>query len=252
MSESVEEYLEAIYAYNEKGELAKNQDLSERLRVSPPSVTEMTKKLAEEGLVTYEPYKGVMLTGKGMAKAQRVVRKHRLLERFLRDTLGMGLEKVHDEACRMEHSISEETAAALCDSLKSPTTCPDDGKPIPACTLEASDCSQCKTVRETGGAYKLLTQLSHLRPGEAGVVAFVRETGHASQRIMDMGLCPGTRVRVVNAAPFRGPVEVSVRSTSLAIGRELAEKVYVEVENGEAPIPHPHGPHHIVDKVSNQ
>ncbi len=211
-------------------------------------MTEMIKKLAEEGLVTYEPYKGVMLTGKGMAKAQRVVRKHRLLERFLRDTLGIGMEKVHDEACRMEHSISDETAAALCDSLNSPKTCPDDGKPIPACTLEADDCSQCKAVREMTGAYKLLTQLSHLRPGEAGVVAFVRERGHASRRIMDMGLCPGTRVRVINAAPFHGPVEVSVRSTSLAIGRELAEKVYVEVENGGPSALHPHGPYHIAAK----
>jgi DtxR family Mn-dependent transcriptional regulator len=158
VSESVEEYLEAIYSFNEAGQLAKNQDLSEKLRVSPPSVTEMIKKLADEGLVTYEPYKGILLTGKGTARAQKVVRKHRLLERFLHDTLVIKMEKVHDEACKLEHSISDETAAALCDNLNSPKTCPDDGKPIPACTLEANDCANCKSAREAEGRkFKLLT-----------------------------------------------------------------------------------------------
>jgi DtxR family Mn-dependent transcriptional regulator len=246
VSESVEEYLEAIYSFNERGELAKNQDLSEKLRVAPPSVTEMIKKLADEGLVTYEPYKGVLLTGKGTARAQKVVRKHRLLERFLHDTLGLKMEKVHDEACKLEHSISDETAAALCDNLQSPKTCPDDGKPIPACTLEANDCTGCKAAREAeGGRFKLLTQLSHLRPGEHAKVAFIRGVGTATQRIMDMGLCPGTSIKVDNAAPFSGPIQVSVRETSLALGREIAEKVYVEVENGATEPPHPHGPHHV-------
>jgi len=248
MSESVEEYLEAIYSFNERGELAKNQDLSEKLKVSPPSITQMIKKLADEGLVTYEPYKGVLLTGKGMAKAQKVVRKHRLLERFLHDTLGLNLNKVHNEACKIEHSISDETAAALCDNLKNPKTCPDDGKPIPACTLEANDCAECKSAREVeSGRFKLLTQLSHLRPGERAKVAFIREGGSATRRIMDMGLCPGTSLRVDNAAPFSGPIQVSVRETSLALGREIADKVYVEVENGSMTILHPHGPHHIVE-----
>jgi DtxR family Mn-dependent transcriptional regulator len=247
VSESVEEYLEAIYSFNERGELAKNRDLSEKLSVAPPSVTEMIKKLAEEGLVTYEPYRGVLLTGKGTARAQNVVRKHRLLERFLHDTLGLKIDKVHDEACKLEHSISDETAAALCDTLKSPKTCPDDGKPIPACTLEADDCAACKAAREAeGGRFKLLTQLSHLRPGERAKVAFVRGSGSAARRLMDMGLCPGTEVKVDNAAPFNGPIQVSVRDTSLALGRGLAENVFVEVENGAKAIPHSHGPHHVV------
>ena len=247
MSESVEEYLEAIYSFNEKGELAKNQDLSEKLRVAPPSVSQMIKKLADEGLVTYEPYKGVLLTGKGTARAQKVVRKHRLLERFLYDTLGLNINKVHDEACKLEHSISDETAAALCDNLQSPKTCPDDGKPIPACTLEANDCADCKLAREIeGGKFRLLTQLSHLRPGELAKVAFVRGGGSATRRIMDMGLCPGTSIKVDNAAPFSGPIQVSVRETSLALGREIADKIYVEVENGATENPHPHGPHHVI------
>ena len=245
-SESVEEYLEAIYAFNEKGKLAKNTDIAKRLRVAPPSVTQMIKKLADDGLVEYQPYKGAMLTGKGMALAQKVVRKHRLLERFLYDLLGLKKEKVHDEACRLEHSLSDEAASALCKALKQPETCPDDGNPIPPCPLDVEDCDQCAAVREGERSFKLLTELSNLKPGEEGEVAFIRGGTMACQRLLDMGFTRGTKVRVVNAAPFRGPLEVAVRGSILAVGRGLARHVFVEMENGRrvAEYVHPHGPHH--------
>jgi len=235
MSESIEEYLEAIYSFNERGELAKNQELAKRLKVSPPSVSEMIKKLSDDALIIYEPYKGVVLTGKGMARAQKVVRKHRLLERFLHDNLGLRMEKVHDEACLMEHGLSDEAADALCAFLNSPKTCPDDSKPIPACTLKTDNCEICKIARESDGSgHGLVAQLSSLKPGERGRVAFFKGIGQASQRIMDMGLCLGTLVKVIKSAPFQGPVEVNVRDTTLALGRGLAEKIYVEIEEVES------------------
>jgi len=249
LSENFEEYLEAIYSFNERGELAKNQELADKLNISPPSVSEMIKKLSEEGFIVYEPYKGVVLTGKGMARAQKVVRKHRLLERFLHDQLGLRTDKVHEEACMMEHGLSDEAAAALCDSLNHPKTCPDDAKPIPACTLNVKDCESCKVARqEDKNTHKLVTQLSNLRPGETGVVAFLRGSGVAIQRVMDRGLCLGMLVRVVKSAPFNGPVEVRIRDTTLAIGRGLAYKIYVEVENGEPQQPHPYRPNAIIVK----
>lgn len=242
-SHSVEEYLEAIYSFNEKGELAKNTELAKKLKVAPPSVTQMIKKLAAEGLVEHQPYKGVALTGRGMALAQKVVRKHRLLERFLHDFLGFNRDKVHDEACRMEHTLSDEAALALCKALDSPETCPDDEKPIPPCPLNVEDCDECVSAREDG-SLMLLTELSNLKPGERGIVAFVRGGTRACQRLLDMGLTNGTEVTVVNAAPFNGPIEVSVRETTLALGRGLAEKVFVEMENDRLKRAHPHGPHH--------
>jgi len=243
-SESVEEYLEAIYGFNEKGGLAKNQDLSDKLNVSPPSVTQMIQRLSEEGLVDYKPYKGTTLTGKGMALAQKVVRKHRLLERFLCDHLGIPHERVHGEACRMEHGMSDETTAALCKALNNPETCPDDD-PIPPCPLDVQSCGECEEAR-TGGDQPLITQLSYLKPGEGGRVAFMRGGRQSCQRLADMGLTPGAYVKVVNAAPFRGPVRVEVRGTSLALGRGLASQVFVQVEDEGRPWEHshPHGPHH--------
>ncbi len=242
-SHSVEEYLEAIYSFNEKGDLAKNTELSKKLKVAPPSVTQMIKKLAEEGLVEHQPYKGATLTGKGTALAQKVVRKHRLLERFLQDFLGFSGIKVHDEACRMEHSLSDEAALALCKALDNPKTCPDDGNPIPPCPLNVEDCSECASGREVD-PMMLLTELSNLKLGERGAVAFIRGGTRACQRLLDMGLTKGTEFIVVNAAPFNGPIEISVRGTTIAIGRGLAEKVFIEIENGRLEHTHPHGPHH--------
>jgi DtxR family Mn-dependent transcriptional regulator len=245
ISESVEEYLEAIHIFNEKGKPAKTTDLAKRLRVAPPSVTQMVKRLSEDGFIEYEPYKGAILTGKGMAFAQKVVRKHRLLERFLYDFLGLKKEKIHEEACKLEHSLSDEAAAALCKALSEPETCPDDENIVPPCTFNVADCEQCALEREKGGL-RLVTQLSNLRPGEEAVIAFVRGGKAACQRLLDMGLTCGTRVRVVNAAPFSGPIEVSVRGTNLAVGRGLAGQVFVEIEENH-PMRrriHPHGPHH--------
>lgn len=246
-SASVEEYLEAIYGFNEKGDLAKNQDLSEKLKVSPPSVTQMIQRLAEEGLVAYQPYKGTQLTGKGMALAQKVVRKHRLLEVFLYEKLKLPREKVHDQACKMEHSLTDETAAALCKALENPEKCIDND-PIPACSLIVDSCDECENARSKSSEHPLITQLCNLKPGEEGKVAFMRGGRHATQRILDMGLTPGTYFKMVNAAPFHGPVEIEVRGSSLALGRKLASQVYVEVDDKDAAWkrPHPHGPHHNI------
>jgi DtxR family Mn-dependent transcriptional regulator len=248
-SDSVEEYLEAIYSFNEKGELAKNQQLSERLRVSPPSVTQMIQRLAQEGLVEYKPYQGALLTGKGMALAQKVVRKHRLIERFLYDVLKISRNKIHSEACKLEHGLSDETAAALCKALNNPETCPDDD-PIPVCSLDVENCSSCETARAIDGKeYPLITQLSNLKPGEEAEVCFFKGGKHSCQRLMDMGLTPGTKVKVTTAAPFKGPLEVEVRNTSVALGRGLASQVYVKVgdEVRTWRKEHPHGPHHHID-----
>jgi DtxR family Mn-dependent transcriptional regulator len=241
-SDSVEEYLEAIYSFNEKGERAKNTELAKRLKVAPPSVTQMVKKLADRGFVQYVPYKGAVLTGKGMALAQKVVRKHRLLERFFHDYLGMDKGKVHDEACRMEHSLSDEASLALCDALDNPETCPDDENPIPRCSLSTSDCNECAVIREESQA-RLVTELSHLQAGERGVVSLVDDRDDA---LKELGISRGDEVEVMEAEHFEGPLSVKVAGETSSVERATAAKIYVEVLDGEAALvdAHPHGPHH--------
>ena len=241
-SDSVEEYLEAIYSFNERGERAKNTDIAKRLKVAPPSVTQMLKKLADRGYVIYTPYKGTILTGRGMALAQRVVRKHRLLERFFYDYLGMDKGKVHDEACRMEHSLSDEAALALCDALDNPETCPDDEKPIPRCSLAVSDCNECAVIRE-GSEARLITELSNLQAGEKGIVSLIIDM---DDLLKELGISKGDEVEVMEAEPFEGPLAVKVAGETTSVERAIAAKIYVEVLDVKVDLveAHPHGPHH--------
>ncbi|MBP1707764.1 MAG: ideR, partial [Chloroflexi bacterium] len=109
MSKSTEEYLEALYTLTQDRAAATTSDISKRLNIAPASVTEMLKKLADKGYVKYSPYQGVTLTPGGYEIAEKMTRKHRLLERFLHDTLNIGNNRVHQEACAMEHGLSDET-----------------------------------------------------------------------------------------------------------------------------------------------
>src|SRR5437763_713006 len=136
MSNSTDEYLEAIYNLTQNGDPATTSAISKRLDIAPASTTEMLRKLADEDYVNYIPYQGVTLTSKGLGIGERMTRKHRLLERFLHDSLKIGNDKVHAEACAMEHSLSDEAERALCQALKVPDKCPDDEKLIPPCNLD--------------------------------------------------------------------------------------------------------------------
>ena len=139
--QDVEEYLEAILdIVTEKG-LAKTTDIAQALGVSPSSVTEVIQRLNKNDLIFYEPYKGATLTEKGLKIANKIKRKHRLLEIFLGDYLKINSANIHKEACRMEHCISDEVTDALCKMMGGPSKCPC-GKNIPKCDSDA-DCDIC-------------------------------------------------------------------------------------------------------------
>jgi DtxR family Mn-dependent transcriptional regulator len=129
--ERMEEYLEGLYKLQEAEGLCRTKRMSTELGVSQASVTEMLERLAAQGYIIYSPRRGAKLTQKGLREGRRVTRKHRLLEVFLHDKLGIDKRKVHREACRMEHSISDEIEGKLIVFLNSPTKCPDDNRSIP-------------------------------------------------------------------------------------------------------------------------
>ncbi len=231
ISSSTEEYLEALYTLTQDGRAASTTDLAKRLKVAPASVTEMLHKLAEEGYINYQPYQGVTLTPAGFAIAEKMTRRHRLLERFLHDVLHLGKEKVHHEACEMEHAISDETARALCQTLQAPHKCPDDGMLIPACDLNVKSCQECRacpSLENIGKRPTALYPLSRLKEQQEGRIAFIRGDGKVLRRLLDLGLVPGTHVRMNRVAPLKGPVEVSVRGSRLALGEEIACNVFLE------------------------
>ena len=130
LSASVEDYAKAIYALEERDGLASTTALAERLEVSAPAVSSMSKKLAADGLVEHVPYRGVRLTASGRRFALEVVRHHRLLETYLHDELGVPLDRIHAEADALEHVLSEELEERIAAKLGHPTHDPH-GEPIP-------------------------------------------------------------------------------------------------------------------------
>lgn len=231
--EEIDEYLEAIYDIAGKTGIAKTTKIAKRLKLQPGSVTEVMQRLAERGLVNYTPYKGVSLSKKGLLHARRIKRKHRILERFLHDILGLDEDKVHEQACLMEHSLTDETEEAMCKMLKGADKCPH-GRVIPPCDLDFKTCYEClsedslKASEPKSTRSKQIIPITDLKPHQKAKVAFIRGGRKVIQRLADLGLTPGTSVFLERAAPFKGPVKIVVRGSSLAVGRGIAEKIFIE------------------------
>ena len=233
MNKSTEEYLEALYTLTRDGKTASTTIISKRLKITPASVTEMLIKLANSGDVNYSPYQGATLTPKGFGVAEKMTRKHRLLERFLHDMLKVGNDRVHNEACEMEHVLSDETARVLCQTLKSPGICPDDKKVIPLCDFDFSSCEECRKwdgdSSEKVGRRKInVVPMSTLKENQEGTIAFIRGDNKVLRKLLGLGLTPGTKISVSRIVPLKGPMEIDVRGSRLALGDKVAADVFVE------------------------
>ena len=232
---SVEDYLKAIYDLSQNEKPVSTTEISRTLKVAPASVTEMLKKLAEKGYITHSPYHGTRLTSTGKRIAEKIVRKHRLLERFLHDVLKIDKAKVHDQACGMEHSLSDDAAESLCRFLRHPNLCPDNGKVIPPCDLQIASCVEClelhsKGLEEVGKNDQNRVSISNLKQGQCGKISLIRGGYNVLYRLLDMGLKPGTIIRAVKVTPPGGPVELAVGSSKIVLGKGIASKVFVDLE----------------------
>jgi DtxR family Mn-dependent transcriptional regulator len=229
--EHIEEYLEAIYDIVGREGTAKTTEIAERLHNAPASVTEVLQRMDRDGLVKYEPYQGASLTKKGENIVTRIKRKHRLLEVFLEKVLHLPREHVHDQACKMEHVINDETEQALCKTLGVPTECPH-GSPIPPCNIDVKSCNECLSednpIKEK--RKQKLTSITTLKPGQKGKVEFIRGGRNVVQRLCDLGLTNGTCISLVREAPLKGPVEICVRGCNVVIGRGIADKIFIQAE----------------------
>ena len=228
-SEQLEEYLETILDIEEQDGVAKTSAIARCLKIAPASVTEALQVLSEKGYVKYEPYHGATLTEQGKGMARKVKRRHRLLEVFLTDVLHINEENVHDEACKMEHTLSDETECALCKLLKAPARCPH-GSLISACNRKVESCSACLTESESASACtrdEPLLPVTSLAPGQKGIIAFIRGDTSVVQRLTDLGLTLKTEIQLMRKAPLHGPIEIAVRKTRLAIDHEIADHIFV-------------------------
>ncbi len=233
--EQVEEYLETIYDLELRDGSARTTAIAKCLKVAPASVTEVLRSLSEKGLIAYEPYRGATLTGEGRKIAGTIKRRHRLLEVFLTDVLRINGEKVHAEACKMEHTISDETENALCKMLSAPARCPH-GSPITPCNKKIGSCDECDGAGSpdipVNTRKKNIIPITDLLPEQKGKIAFIRGDCKVVQRLSDLGLTLGTTVSIMRRTPMDGPVEISVRRTKLAVDHAIAENIFIESSIG--------------------
>ena len=213
LSAAIQDYLKEIYKLQAGGGRATTSAIARRLAVAPSSATSMLKKLAALGLAEHAPYRGVELTEAGRKIALEVVRHHRLLEQYLAETLGLGIEAVHAEADRLEHALSEELEARIDRALGFPTHDPH-GDPIPDAALNVEGST--------------LRSLAALGPGEEATVRRVPDGDAALLvHLTELAIIPGRRVRMGRRAGRGSEVTVTVAGAEHAISRDLAAQIGV-------------------------
>ncbi len=215
LSRSRQDYLKALYALDRHDEPVPTSHLAARLGVSAPSVTNMLTRLAAERLVRHAPRAGARLTARGRREALEMVRRHRILETFLVNVLGLDWSEVHADAEVLEHHISPRVLEAIDRLVGHPHEDPH-GHPIPD--------------REGRMRRRALLPLAGLARGRRAVVREIRDAdGGRMARWKSAGLVPGARVRMREVRPLDDVFELEVGRRRLVTGSEGLEGVMVEL-----------------------
>lgn len=322
ISESVQMYLVKIKRLEDEMNPVPLSYLADSLSISPVSVNEMCRKMQEQNLIDYQPYKGASLTPEGDREALLILRRHRLWEVFLVDHLKFSISQAHEMADALEHATSQELADRLDSFLGNPAVSPE-GKDIPAgdgellqiasyplFSLTVGQAGYClldgvnegvrdylaqvglhqgqeitlvgktdglvllqtgqvhlslsrqiaetirvikqKTSNPNGNGGQIieerssiekeidvseqnkLTAISHislekLKIGQRGTVVSISGKGPIKQRMMDMGLVPGSQVEVVRVAPLGDPMEIRLKGYNLSVRRNEAKSILIEI-----------------------
>ncbi len=216
LTQSIQDYLKNIYELSADGQPASTNELAEKLGIKPASITGMIQRLANTSppLVHYQKHQGVTLTPDGLRAALAVIRRHRLLETYLVESLGYSWDEVHSEAERLEHVISDEFEARIANVLGHPTRDPH-GELIPTADL---------TMPEEKS-----TPLSSLQAGRTAVIQTIKAAETDLLRYLEsLGLVPGARIEIIGLSPFDRNTTIQVGEKAVVIGSNITNKIFVE------------------------
>jgi DtxR family Mn-dependent transcriptional regulator len=221
LTQSVEDYIKAIYELTRGEERATTSHIAEYLRVTPASVTGMIKKLsaAKHPLLEYKKHHGVVLTQEGKKAALETLRHHRLLELFLYEILGYPWDEVHEEADRLEHVISEKFEERIAIALGNPTYDPH-GDPIPDRNLSLPEIAR--------------TRLSDMRKNQHGTIVRVRDTDPDLLRYLGrLGVIPRAEISVIQYSEFdcNTHLKINDNSDTIVLGLPITKQIYVELSD---------------------
>ena len=210
-TDSMQEYLAEAYRiayYQPDNPYVSTSALADEMNVSAPAVTRMVQRLKSAGFLEHEPYRGIKLTPKGEREALANIRKHRLVERFLVDIMGFGWHEVHDDADDMGLVVSDTLVDKMDEMSGYPKRCPH-GEPIPS-----ADGIMPHVVDYP---------LSDVDVNETYLISRVHTHDESKLKYFsDLSLEPGTQFRLVERAPFNGPLQVEVNGQTHFLGHELA------------------------------
>ncbi|MCX7908244.1 MAG: metal-dependent transcriptional regulator [Ignavibacteria bacterium] len=218
LSQAVQDYLKAIYKLQGNKPVS-TTELAKELNVSGASVTGMLKRLSTMGLVSYNSYHGAKLTPAGEKVALETIRFHRLLELYLKEKLNYPLDKVHEEACRLEHFISEEFIERVNQILGDPKFDPH-GHPIPTKEGKIESFDELPlSEAEIGKNYTI----SHLDDDNPELLGYLES----------LGILPDTKIELIEKSPFYGPISLKLLKSQKihTIGYEVAKRIFLRNTN---------------------
>ena len=214
---AVEDYLRTIYVLEEEVQPVIAARVAEEVGVTPSTMVTTLRRLEGEGYLKVLRRKEIHLTKEGKQVAERILRRHFLLERFLTDLLGLDWVKAHQEAHRLEHAISQDVEDRLAKLLGDQTTCPH-GNPIPGREL----------ARTKKGPR---TRLDSITAGREVELDYITEGGERDARLLgflqEHQLVPGAKVQVLDVAPSLGIMTLKVGEDQFSLGIEAAKKIRV-------------------------
>ena len=214
-SSTVEDYLLAIYSLDYEQVEVIAARLADKLAVSAPTVSVMVERMVRDGYVDVDRKHFITLTQSGREIGERVARRHRLIERWLNDMLDLDWVSLHDEAHRLEHSLSSTLEDKISEALNHPETCPH-GNPIPG--------------NARNWTFEGMTRLSDSQAGETMKVARISELAEDDADVMrylqEKNLVPGERVEIQEITPFNHVV-LSMSGKTVVVDAEIAVYVWV-------------------------
>jgi DtxR family Mn-dependent transcriptional regulator len=212
---AIQDYLGAIYDLAGTDKPVIGARLARHMHVSAPSITEALRRMQKDGYIRVGGHKEIRLTTKGLGIAETMARRHRLIERWLTDVLGLDWSRAHDEAHRLEHALSPVVEERLAETLGMPSTCPH-GNPIPG---------MAKPPRVEP------FPLAQAKEGTTVVVERITEEAEADKKLLEHlwknDVRPGRRLKITEVAPWAGTITASGDGQVIALGLPAAAKIWV-------------------------
>jgi DtxR family transcriptional regulator, Mn-dependent transcriptional regulator len=234
LTPALEDYLKAIWQVSQKKDVVRVKDIKKLLKVSPSSIVESVKNLAQKKIVEHERYGYIKLTERGIEIAKKIQQRHKLLSKFFNEIIGLDLKTAANDACGIEHYLSDKTIDRLIKFIEFIENCPE-GEPLWLSSFHyyvkhgkmPDHCLEKDSESRKGGNLFGL-RLDNLKIGDSGKVKKLIAGPAIKRRLMDMGIVPGVKIKVEKVAPLGDPVDVFLKGYHLSLRKDEAASVYLE------------------------